>query len=157
PPGGSGGGGARRHRLLPQGAPARAGARRREGRGMSARKKNPLTTAAPENALTPQEIDERLVSTVQGRLATVRKDGGVHLSPIWFVWKVDEQRLYMVFGADRLHLRNFRADPRCTFMVDEDYRGEKQDIRAGAWAIVMRGRAELTEDAAAIEFVLKGI
>src|SRR5262249_5542256 len=96
-------------------------------------------------------------STVQGRLATVRKDGGIHLSPIWFVWKVDDQRLYMVFGADRLHLTNFRADPRCTFMVDEDYRGEKQDIRAGAWAIVMRGRAELTEDAAAIEFVLKGI
>jgi PPOX class probable F420-dependent enzyme len=101
------------------------------------------STATPENALTPEEIDTRLGSTAGAHLATFRADGMIHLTPIWFVWDGSVFRLSL--GAGRVHLKNLAVDPRVTILVDEDPRLQ-QGLAAGAWAIECRGTAELSND-----------
>ncbi len=101
------------------------------------------STATPENALTKQEIDERLSGRALARMATYREDGMIHLTPIWFDWNGEHFRLTL--GAGRVHLRNLARDPRVTILVDEDPRLE-QGLAAGAWAIMARGTAELSKD-----------
>jgi PPOX class probable F420-dependent enzyme len=101
------------------------------------------TTATPENALSRQEIDERLAATALARLASYRADGMIHLTPIWFDWNGTAFRLTL--GAGRVHLKNLARDPRVSILVDQDPRLE-QGIGAGAWAIMCRGTAELSRD-----------
>jgi PPOX class probable F420-dependent enzyme len=101
------------------------------------------TTATPENALSQQEIDERLAATALARLASYRADGMIHLTPIWFDWNGTAFRLTL--GAGRVHLKNLARDPRVSILVDQDPRLE-QGIGAGAWAIMCRGTAELSRD-----------
>lgn len=101
------------------------------------------STATPENALTPEEIDERLASTALAHLATHRPDGMIHLTPIWFVW--DGSVFRLTLGAGRVHLKNLAADPRVTILVDDDPRLQR-GLAAGAWAIECRGTAELSTD-----------
>jgi nitroimidazol reductase NimA-like FMN-containing flavoprotein (pyridoxamine 5'-phosphate oxidase superfamily) len=55
------------------------------------------STATPENALSKEEIDERLGSTALARLATYRADGMIHLTPIWFDW--DGAAFRLTLGA----------------------------------------------------------
>ena len=101
------------------------------------------TTATKENALSKQEIDERLGATAIARLATYRPDGMIHLTPIWYHWNGTQFRLTL--GAGRIHLKNLAADNRVSIVIDEDPRLEK-GIAAGAWAIMCRGTAELSQD-----------
>ena len=101
------------------------------------------STATPENALTREEIDERLASHALARLATYRADGMIHLTPIWFDW--DGERFRLTLGAGRVHLKNLLRDQRCTILVDEDPR-VVEGLAAGAWAIMARGTAELSQD-----------
>jgi len=101
------------------------------------------STATPENALSKEEIDERLASTALARLATYRADGMIHLTPIWFIW--DGERFRLTLGAGRVHLENLARDPRISILVDQDPRLE-QGLAAGAWAIMCRGTAELSRD-----------
>jgi PPOX class probable F420-dependent enzyme len=120
------------------------------------RAKNPRTTATPENALTRAEIDGRLAESVVARLGTIRSDGAPHVTPVWFLWEPVAELMYLSFGADRLHLRNMRRDPRITICVDEDNRPQ-HGIEAGAWAIVMRGRVELSQSPELIRKVGLGL
>ncbi len=101
------------------------------------------STATPENALSKEEIEERLGSTALARLATYREDGMIHLTPIWFDW--DGELFRLTLGAGRIHLKNLQADPRVSILVDQDPRLE-QGLAAGAWAIMARGTAELSRD-----------
>jgi PPOX class probable F420-dependent enzyme len=101
------------------------------------------STATPENALTSEELNERLAGRALARLATYREDGMIHLTPIWFTW--DGERFRLTLGAGRVHLKNLRRDPRVTILIDEDPRVE-QGLAAGAWAIMARGTAELSQD-----------
>ena len=101
------------------------------------------STATPENALTKDEIDERLANRALARLATYRADGMIHLTPIWFTW--DGERFRHTLGAGRVHLENLRRDARASILIDEDPRLEK-GLAAGAWAIMARGTAELSQD-----------
>jgi PPOX class probable F420-dependent enzyme len=101
------------------------------------------STATPENALTVQEVDGRLRARALARLATYRPDGMIHLTPIWFDWTGERFRLTL--GAGRVHLKNLRRDPRVSILVDDDPRVE-QGLEAGAWAIMARGTAELSQD-----------
>lgn len=101
------------------------------------------STATPENALTREEIGERLASHALARLATYRADGMIHLTPIWFDW--DGERFRLTLGAGRVHLKNLRRDPRVSILVDEDPR-VTQGLAAGAWSIMARGTAELSQD-----------
>jgi PPOX class probable F420-dependent enzyme len=101
------------------------------------------TTATKENALSKQEIDERLSKTALARLASYRADGMIHLTPIWFDWTGKAFRLTL--GAGRIHLKNLARDPRVSILIDQDPRLEK-GIGAGAWAIMCRGTAQLSRD-----------
>ena len=112
------------------------------------------STATPENALTPTEVDARLASTALARLASYREDGMIHLTPIWFVW--DGERFRLTLGAGRVHLKNLQRDPRVTILVDQDPRLE-QGLAAGAWAIMCRGHAELSRDEELIRSVTHAV
>ena len=101
------------------------------------------STATPENALTRDELDERLRGRALARFGTYRADGMIHLTPIWFDW--DGERFRLTLGAGRVHLKNLRRDQRCTILVDEDPR-VVEGLAAGAWAIMARGTAELSQD-----------
>lgn len=101
------------------------------------------STATPENALSREEIDARLAATALARLGSYREDGMIHLTPIWFVW--DGARFRLTLGAGRVHLKNLARDPRVTILVDQDPRLE-HGLAAGAWAIMCRGTAELSQD-----------
>ena len=101
------------------------------------------TTATKENALTKSDIDERLKATPLARMATFREDGMIHLTPIWYHWNGETFRLTL--GAGRIHLKNLAADDRVSILIDEDPRPE-EGIAAGAWAIMCRGRATLSQD-----------
>jgi PPOX class probable F420-dependent enzyme len=110
------------------------------------------STATPENAMTREEIDARLASTAGAHLATLRADGMIHLTPIWFDWDGSVFRLSL--GAGRVHLKNLAADPRVTILVDEDPRLQ-HGLAAGAWAIECRGTAKLSNDEELIEEVTR--
>ncbi len=112
------------------------------------------STATPENALSQEEIAERLGSTALARLATYRADGMIHLTPIWFDW--DGAVFRLTLGAGRVHLKNLAQDDRITILVDQDPRME-QGLAAGAWAIECRGTAELSRDDDLIRRVTKRI
>ena len=76
------------------------------------------STATPENALSKEEIDERLGSTALARLASYRADGMIHLEPIWFDW--DGTVFRLTLGAGRVHLKNLARDSRVSILVDQD-------------------------------------
>ena len=101
------------------------------------------STATSENALSKEEIDERLNATALAKMATHRADGMIHLTPIWFVW--DGECFQHTLGAGRVHLKNLAANPNVSLLVDEDPRLQ-QGLAAGAWAIMARGTAELSRD-----------
>ena len=104
------------------------------------------TTATPENALSQEEIDERLAASTLARLASYREDGMIHLTPIWFDWNGSAFRLTL--GAGRIHLKNLTRDPRVSILIDRDPRVDEgaQGLAAGAWAIMCRGTATLSRD-----------
>ena len=126
----------------------RAPARRQQataGETMSSK-----TTATPENALSKAEIDERLAAGTLARLASYREDGMIHLTPIWFDWNGEVFRLTL--GAGRIHLKNLARDPRVSILIDRDPRVDEgaQGLGAGAWAIMCRGNATLSQNDALI-------
>jgi len=76
-------------------------------------------------------------------MATYRPDGMIHLTPIWYHWTGEVFQLTL--GAGRIHLKNLAKDPRVSILIDEDPRME-EGIGAGAWAIMCRGNATLSQD-----------
>lgn len=112
------------------------------------------STATPENALSKQEIDERLAHRALARLGTYRDDGMIHLTPIWFDW--DGAHFRLTLGAGRMHLKNLSRDPRVSILIDEDPRVET-GLAAGAWAIMARGTAELSQDEGLIREVTHAV
>ena len=112
------------------------------------------TTATKENALSKQEVDDPLGATALARMATYRPDGMIHLTPIWYHWNGEQFRLTL--GAGRIHLKNLAADNRISLIIDEDPRLEN-GIAAGAWAIMCRGTAELSQDEGLIREVTHAV
>ncbi len=112
------------------------------------------TTATPENALSKQEVDERLAATCVARMASYRADGMIHLTPIWFHWNGSEFQLTL--GAGRVHLKNLTRDPRVSILIDRDPRPE-EGLGAGAWAIMCRGTATLSQDEGLIREVTHAV
>lgn len=103
------------------------------------------TTATADNALTQEEVDERLARVTVARIGTIRRDGTIHLTPVWFLWQPERGRFVLSFGSGRLHVKNLRRNPSITLLIDEDPRPER-GLDAGAWAVAVRGTAELVDD-----------
>lgn len=76
-------------------------------------------------------LDERRLAT----LATIRNDGTILLSPLWYIWEEGGFTLGMAAGDGKL--KHLRRDPRVTIVVAQDefpYRGFE-----------MRGEARLLD------------
>lgn len=107
-------------------------------------------TATSANTMGPNELGRFLDERREGRLGTVRRDGDVHLTPIWCLR--DGDALLFCLEQNRLHLRNLRRRPRATILVDEDAR-LTAGWQAGARAAMLSGPVELVTQAAKVERV----
>jgi PPOX class probable F420-dependent enzyme len=54
-----------------------------------------------------------------GKIATVRKSGSPHVTPIWYMY--EDGKLIVNTTTDRVKFRNIRRDPRVCFLVDDGY------------------------------------
>ena len=54
-----------------------------------------------------------------GKLATVRKDGSPHVTPMWYM--LENGRLFVNTTRLRVKYHNIRRDPRVSFLVDDGY------------------------------------
>lgn len=74
--------------------------------------------------LTPDQLGGLLDDARLATLATIRKDGTVLLSPVWFVWEDGGFTVGMAAGDGKL--KHIERDPRVTIVVSEErfpYRG----------------------------------
>jgi nitroimidazol reductase NimA-like FMN-containing flavoprotein (pyridoxamine 5'-phosphate oxidase superfamily) len=101
------------------------------------------TTASKSVEMSAKEMDDFLARPRVARVATIMKSGAPHISPAWYFW--DSEKLLFSFGISRLHVKNLRRDPRMDVIIDQDLRPEK-GLKAGAQAVLMKGRSELTSD-----------
>ncbi len=82
-------------------------------------------------AMTHQELEEFLKAPRLARLAVVKKDGGPHVSPVWYLW--EDGHFWFTTTAGRVKGRAIRRDGRVAFTIDEDtppYRGVIVEGRA---------------------------
>ncbi|HTJ69157.1 MAG TPA: PPOX class F420-dependent oxidoreductase [Actinospica sp.] len=78
--------------------------------------------------------------TRTGKLSTVRADGRPHIAPIWFL--LDGDDLVFTTAIGTVKGRNLARDGRASLCVDDD--------RPPFSFVVIEGRAELSEDPAAL-------
>lgn len=86
------------------------------------------------------------------KLATVKKSGAPHVTPVWYTY--DEGKFVVNFRGDRLKLKNIANEPRVALLIDDAYsyvlvqgrvataegRDPQEDIKA--LAIRYRGKEE---------------
>ncbi len=109
--------------------------------------KGSVGTAVAANALSPSELAAFLAELQEARLATVRADGDVHLTPVWYLAEPDG-RLLVFLEERRLHLANLRRRPRATLLVDHD---ERPTGGAAARAASFRCAVQLVDDEGAVD------
>ncbi|MEM4417508.1 MAG: pyridoxamine 5'-phosphate oxidase family protein [Nitrososphaerota archaeon] len=98
--------------------------------------------------MTEKEINEFLNGKHVARVATIRPDGAVHMSPLWYHW--DGRNIYLWLGAGerpRQHIRNLESNPNITVLIDRDARPEIGSLEPGAQAVLIRGRGTIIRDA----------
>jgi PPOX class probable F420-dependent enzyme len=89
------------------------------------------------HTMSVEEYKQFLVEgTRTGKLATVRKDGRPHVTPIWF--DLDGDELIFTTWHETAKAANLRHDPRVSICVDEE-------IPPFAFVIV-EGRVTISED-----------
>jgi PPOX class probable F420-dependent enzyme len=88
--------------------------------------------------LTVDALDGFLEEPHVAVLATLRRDGGVLLSPVWHEWRDGGFNVWT--GADDVKTRHLRRDPRASILVAES----RQPLRG----IEVRGLARIIEDGA---------
>jgi PPOX class probable F420-dependent enzyme len=106
-------------------------------------------TVGTQNRMSPDEIRAFLDEPREARLATLREDGDVHLTPVWYL-PMDDGTVVVMLESRRLHLENLRSRPRATLLIDEDTRPQKRHL-GSARAVVLRGPVELHDDQSEVE------
>ena len=96
----------------------------------------------PQNILADGLACELLEARLIANLATLNRDGSVHLVGMWFLWD-GEAVLLPTSGATR-KITNLERDARATVMIDDSRGGF--DLRG----ITLTGRAEILRDAEAV-------
>ena len=84
-----------------------------------------------------------LAAPTVARLATYRRDGFIHLTPVWFLF--EEGLFYFTLGERRRHLRNLKRDPRATVLVDVDRRPDT-GLRGEVRAVMCCGNVQISAD-----------
>ena len=54
-----------------------------------------------------------------GKIATIRRDGSPHVTPIWYM--LDDGKIIINTTTEREKYHNVRRDPRVAFLVDSGY------------------------------------
>ena len=93
----------------------------------------------PELALTPEQLDELMLSSWNMRVATIGPGTRINLTPLWFGWAGGK----VYFYCRGQKVANLRRNPLCTVLVD---RNEQFPELQGA---MFQGNATVLEDAAA--------
>jgi PPOX class probable F420-dependent enzyme len=106
-------------------------------------------TAGAGNRMSAEELRAFLAEPQEARLATVRDDGEVHLTPVWYLPREDGT-VVVCLESRRLHLANLRARPSATLLVDEDTRPKRRQLGT-ARAAMLRGTAEIVDDQEVVE------
>ena len=83
--------------------------------------------------LSPQQIDAFLDERHTLVLATLRRDGSVHLSTVWYRW--DGLAFWISTNRDRTKYRNIERDPRVSVLVDDPPRETSVSARGRAEAV----------------------
>jgi PPOX class probable F420-dependent enzyme len=65
------------------------------------------------------EVETFLGGKYFGKIATIKRDGSPHVTPIWYM--LDEGKLFVNTTTDRVKYRNIKRDPRVSFVVDDGY------------------------------------
>ncbi len=69
--------------------------------------------------MTAEEIHSFLsLGTRTAKVATMMRDGGPHVMPVWFV--LDGEQIVFTTGAGTVKGRNLRRDPRVALVVEDD-------------------------------------
>jgi PPOX class probable F420-dependent enzyme len=92
--------------------------------------------------LTDPLARELLAARLIANLATLNRDGSIHLVAMWFLWH--EGAVLIPTSHSTRKARNLTRDPRATVMIDDSRGGF--DLRG----ITMFGRAEIVTGAEAI-------
>jgi nitroimidazol reductase NimA-like FMN-containing flavoprotein (pyridoxamine 5'-phosphate oxidase superfamily) len=90
--------------------------------------------------LTWAWAEERLLTSHNYYLTTVRPDGTPHVMPLWAIW-VDD-RLYFSTGATSVKARNLAANAACVICTDN-----------AAEAVVVEGTASPLDDGARLKVI----
>ena len=64
-------------------------------------------------------IRELLASRLIATLGTLNADGSIQMTPIWYLFDPDDGRVYVGTGSGSRKVRNVRAWPRATLLVDQ--------------------------------------
>ncbi len=94
--------------------------------------------------MTKEEIDDFLNGKNIARVATIRRDGTIHMSPLWYYW--DGAHIYLWLGSGerpRQHIRNLERNPNISVLIDRDVRPEVGSLEPGAQAVLIRGVGRL--------------
>ncbi len=92
-----------------------------------------------ELALDSEQMKEMLTTDWNIRIASVDAEGNINLTPMWFGWAGGK---VFIYGRGQ-KVVNLRRNPKCTVLVDRNERFPELQ------AIMMRGTAEILEDAEA--------
>jgi PPOX class probable F420-dependent enzyme len=96
--------------------------------------------------LSPDEIDAFLAERHTLVIATLRADGSVHMSTVWYRW--DGEVFWISTNRDRVKYRNITRDPRVSVLVDAPPR--ETSVSATGRADIVAHDADAFEGAMAI-------
>jgi len=86
-------------------------------------------------SMTKRETNSFLNERWVARVATLRKDGSPHVTPVWYAW--DGMKFIIVTRRDRLKYRNIGRDNRVALCIDKPEPPTK--------GVLVEGKAEATE------------
>ena len=86
-------------------------------------------------SMTKREMNNFLDERWIARIATLKKDGSPHLTPVWYAW--DGQKFVIVTRKDRVKYRNIGADGRVALCIDKPNPPTK--------GVIAEGKAEPTD------------
>jgi PPOX class probable F420-dependent enzyme len=109
--------------------------------------------------LTVEDLGGFLDQPLVAVLATLRSDGSVLLSPVWFEWNDGGFNVWVV--ADNVKAKHLRRDPRATILVAEsepplrgiEVRGDARFVEDGVSETALRIATRYLGGAAAAAYV----
>src|SRR5207249_3881845 len=92
-------------------------------------------------SLTGARLEELLRGRYVATLATLEPDGAAYLNAVWFLW--DGEAVLVATGGMTQKVRNARARPRASVIVDARGRGALRGAAATASVAVVTGAEAL--------------